>query len=181
MTDVYIKEGYSEKSKVSSESARPSLWPQLKNGVGLAALSALFTDVLIERQTLGRIESPSTFKPPPRVALTDTKREAWLRDLANPNLPLKRLSRTIPHGLRGRALLDQCLVKRVPIERAVWLVRCVGANDLRAFRRKGVSIGAASDNELRWSLEWTAIVESFNSECIGSLLQEDWKAKVTYA
>lgn len=181
LSDIAIKEGYSDKSKVNSESAQKALWPHLKNGVGLEALSALFTDVLVERQKRGRIDASSTFKPPPRVTLTDTKREAWLRDLANSAVPLRRLSRTIPHGLRGRALLDQCLGKKVPEERAVWLAQCVGANDLRAFRRKGISGGAIIDNEAKWSLEWTNIVESFIYDCINSMPETDRRVKVTYA
>jgi len=167
--------------KVSSESAAKTLWPHLNNGVGLAVVSALFADVLTERQEAGRMDAPSSFKPPPRVTLTDTKREAWLKDLANPTVPLKRLSRMIPHGLRGRALLDQCLLKEIPTQRAVWLAQCVGANDLRAFRRKGISGGIAVDNEFRWSLEWTNIVESFIYDCIASMPQPGWRTKVTYA
>lgn len=165
------------RSTVFNESARSTFWPLLKSGTGLAALSDFFSDVVAERQQAGRVDAASTFKPPPRVALTDTKREAWLRDLANSSVSLKRLSRTIPHGLRGRALLDQCSIKNVPAERTVWLARCVGANDLRAFRRKGVIGGVVVDNELKWGFEWTNIVESFISDCIDSLSQVDWKAR----
>jgi len=181
LTDVAIKDGYVARYRASNETAAKTLLPHLKNGVGLAAISALFTDVLTGRQEAGRIDAPSTFKPPPRVTLTDTKREAWLKDLANPDLPLKRLSRMIPHGLRGRALLDQCLIKQIPVERAVWLAQCVGANDLRAFRRKGISGGHPADNDLKWNLEWTNIVEAFIDDCIGLTPQPDWKTKVSYA
>lgn len=183
MTEKSIKEGYFEKPPVSNElnTARPSFWAQLKNGVGLACLSALYTDVLSQKQQLGRVDGLSTFKPPPRVTLTDTKREAWLRDLANPALPLKRLSRTIPHGLRGRVLLEQCLSKTIPIDRAVWLAKCVGANELRAFRRKGVTGAATAGNEENWSLEWTLAVEDFSIECINSSEEQGRKARITYA
>ena len=183
LNERVIREGYSEKPPVVNDtnSARPSLWPHLKNTAGLACLSALFSDVLAHRKKLSQIETQSTFKPPPRVTLTDTKREAWLRDLANPCLPLKRLSRTIPHGLRGKLLLDQCLAKKVPVERTIWLAKCVGANELRAFRRKGVSGGITADNESKWNMEWTLAVESFNLECVNAAQQPDWKARMTYA
>jgi len=183
MIEKAIKEGYFEKSPVPNElnTARPSFWAPLKSGVGLTCLTALYSDVLSRKQQLGRVDGLSTFKPPPRVTLTDTKREAWLCDLANSSLPLKRLSRTIPHGLRGRVLLEQCLTKTVPIDRAVWLAKCVGANELRAFRRKGVTGGATAGNEGSWSLEWTLAVEAFSLDCINSFEEQDRRERITYA
>ena len=180
-----IKSGFSDKPSGSSQSeshtARPSLWPNLKNKAGLPLLSALFVQVLEKRQNLGRCTAPSTFKPPPRVTLTDTKREAWLRDLANPEVPLRRLSRTIPHGIRGKTLLDQSIGKDIPIPRAVWLAKCVGANEIRAFRRKGISGSAALGGELKWVREWTVFVEQFLEGTIASCGQEGWKGKMDYA
>lgn len=107
-----------------------------------------------------RITSISTFKPPPRVTLTEQKKEAWLRDLANPAVPLRRLSRTIPHGTRNRSLLEQCTNKSIPITRAVWFVRCVGANELRGLKRKGSSqVGPVT--EAQWVHEWTDQVTEY--------------------
>lgn len=183
MTESVIKDGYSEKPPVAvdTSSAKPSLWPHIKNSGGLACLGAFFTDILAARQTAGEITTPNTFKPPPRVTLTDAKREAWLRDLADANVPLKRLSRAIPHGLRGRMMLDQCLLKQVPIERAVWLAKCVGCNELRASRRKGLSADAMMEIENKWTLEWTLIFESFSLDCVNSSDQPDWKSRLNYA
>lgn len=182
MTEAAIKGGYYEKAVVHNETntARPSLWPHLKNGTGIHGLSSLFASVLQRKQENGRVVANSSFKPPPRVTLTDTKRESWLKDLSNPTVPLRKLSRTIPHGIRGKALLDQCLAKKIPMARAVWLARCVGANELRAFRRKGISGTIMVENELRWIKEWTAIVENFNQECTESRGHPDWKARVGY-
>ena len=126
-------------SQNEPSSARLAIFPALKQKTGLSALSTIFMGVLNQRRHRGQITVPSTFKPPPRVTLTDTKREVWLKDLANPAISLRRLSRTIPHGIRGRTLLDQCLNKKIPTERAVWLAKCVGANEIRAFKRKGVN------------------------------------------
>lgn len=140
-------------------SARPALHPILKQKNGLPTLSALFLSVLEKRNEMSNITAPSTFKPPPRVSLVDTRRESWLEDLANPAVPLRRLSRTIPHGIRGKALLDQCMLKNVPLNRAVWFVRCVGANELRGLKRKGA--GPLAGGELRWVREWTGQVASF--------------------
>lgn len=182
LTEQAIRQGYQVKSQISNEvnTAKASIWPHLKNKCGLQNLSALFTSVLQQRQENGKVAASSTFKPPPRVTLTDAKREGWLRDLANPSVPLRRLSRTIPHGIRGKVLLEQCLAKTIPMARALWLAKCVGANELRAFRRKGISGAIMLENEQRWIKEWTGLVESFVEDSIGMAGQPEWKAKIIY-
>ncbi|KAI9769426.1 MAG: RNA polymerase II mediator complex subunit [Geoglossum simile] len=178
------RQGFYDKTQVSQnehQTARPSLWPVFKRQSGIQVLSSLLVSVLEQRQLHGRITAASTFKPPPRVTLTDTKREAWLRDLANPSVPLRRLSRTIPHGIRGKALLDQCLSKNIPTGRAVWLARCVGANEIRAFKRKGAGGAFAMGGEVKWIKDWTAFVEQFVDTVISNCGEEDWRLKISYA
>ena len=117
------------------------------------------------------------------MTLADHKRETWLRDLANPAVQLRRLSRTIPHGVRGKSLLEQCSSKSVPPTRAIWFVRCVGANELRGLKRKGAS-SLAFGNEARWIKDWTGQVTQFIdksiSEC-GTSADVSWKKKMIYA
>ena len=187
MNETVVKAGYFDKGSGANltecNSAKPSIWPNLnqKNNMGLQTLSHLYTQVMDKRQVLGKCTAPSTFKPPPRVTVTDTKREAWLRDLANPEIPLRKQSRTIPHGIRGRLLMDQCLAKDIPLQRAVWLAKCVGANELRAFRRKGISGAAAASGERKWIREWTAHVEQFLESVVASCGQPEWSSKMNYA
>ncbi|KAI9848532.1 MAG: RNA polymerase II mediator complex subunit [Sclerophora amabilis] len=184
LSEHAIKHGYFDKTQTPQneyQSARPSIWPALKQKTGLQTLSSLFVSVLEQRQSQGRITAPSTFKPPPRVTLTDTKREAWLRDLANSAVPLRRLSRTIPHGIRGKILLEQCLSKNIPTGRAVWLAKCVGANELRAVKRKGANATFAMGNEVKWIRDWTVFVEQFMESIVGSVGSAEWKAKMIYA
>lgn len=187
MSETVVKAGYFDKppgpSSTESNSAKPTIWPNLsqKNNMGLQTLSYLFTSVMEKRSAMGRCTAPSTFKPPPRVTVTDTKREAWLRDLANPDVPLRKQSRTIPHGIRGKLLMEQCLSKDIPMPRAVWLAKCVGANELRAFRRKGVSGAAAASGECKWVREWTVHVEQFLEGIIGICGQTGWQSKMDYA
>ncbi|KAJ8127546.1 hypothetical protein O1611_g6090 [Lasiodiplodia mahajangana] len=184
-SDNIIRIGYFDKAPAQpgqeAASAKATLFPALKHKSGLHTLSTVFTTILNHRRHIGQITSPSTFKPPPRVTLTDTKREAWLKDLANPTIPLRRLSRTIPHGIRGRVLLDQCLNKNVPTDRAVWLAKCVGANEIRAFKRKGVNNTFVMGGEVKWIRDWTLCVEQFVEAIISAFTETDWKAKVTYA
>ena len=187
LTETVIKAGFFDKPQSAnqneSNSAKASIWPNLsqKNHHGLSMLGYLFTAVMEKRQAIGRCTAPSTFKPPPRVTVTDTKREAWLRDLANPDVPLRKQSRTIPHGIRGKLLMEQCLGKDIPLQRAVWLAKCVGANELRAFRRKGVSGSAAASGEAKWVREWTVHVEQFLESVIASCGQQEWQKNMNYA
>ncbi len=181
-SESVIRQGYYDKglfSTAETQSAKGTLSTALKHKTGFTALSSIFTIVLSQRRHHGQITAPSTFKPPPRVTLTDTKREAWLRDLANPSISLRRLSRTIPHGIRGKVLLDQCLNKQVPTDRAVWLIKCVGANELRATKRKGVST-LVMGGEARWIKDWTVSVEQFVEHVYFAFDEADWRAKINY-
>lgn len=188
LNETVIKAGYFDKGQGTnhseSNSAKATIWPSLTrhNRPALHCLSVMFMQVMEKRQQNGKCTAPSTFKPPPRVTVTDTKREAWLRDLANPDVPLRKQSRTIPHGIRGKLLMEQCLSKDIPLQRAVWLAKCVGANELRAFRRKGVSGSAAASGETKWVHDWTVSVEQFLEGVIGTCGQtENWQAKMNYA
>lgn len=184
-SDSIIRHGFFDKAPAQSTqepaSAKAPLFPALKHKSGLHTLSTIFTGILNQRRHSGQITSASTFKPPPRVTLTDTKREIWLKDLANPAISLRRLSRTIPHGIRGKVLLDQCLNKNVPTDRAVWLAKCVGANEIRAFKRKGVNGTFVMGGESKWIKDWTLFVEQFVETVSNAFSEKDWKTKVTYA
>lgn len=183
LSEHTIKQGLYDKlppNHNEQQSARSVLWPIMKRKAGLQVLSSAIIAATQMRQSLGTIKTPSTFKPPPRVTLTDTKREAWLRDLANPAIPLRRLSRTIPHGIRGRVLLDHCCSKNIPTPRAVWLAKCVGANEMRAFRRKGVTGAFAMGGEAKWVRDWTIFVEQFVEAAIDACGAEGWRGKMAY-
>ncbi|KAL4997606.1 hypothetical protein BDV10DRAFT_169070 [Aspergillus recurvatus] len=184
LNEQTVKQGHYDRTQVSqneSNTARPSLYAQLKHRSGLQMLSSVFMAALEKRQNHNTVTVPSNFKPPPRVTLTDNKREAWLRDLANPSVPLRRLSRTIPHGIRGKALLDQCLSKWIPVSRAVWLAKCVGANEIRACKRKGTGGTLVVGSEVKWVRDWTSGVQQFLEGVIGACGSTDWKLKMTYA
>jgi mediator of RNA polymerase II transcription subunit 12, fungi type len=73
--------------------------------------------------------SPSTFRIPTRVTLNDSKRQAWFADLANPDVPLYKLGKSVPHGAKGHDLLDLLHSNHVAISRAVWFLRVFGANE----------------------------------------------------
>lgn len=183
-TQTFIQNGYYDKAVVGQAetgSAKGAIFPSLKHKTGLYALSTVFTGLLASRRHNGQVTAPSTFKAPPRVTLTDTKREAWLRDVGNPTVSLRRLSRTIPHGIRGKGLLEQCLNKNIPTDRAVWLAKCVGANEIKAFKRKGVNGAVVMGGEVKWIRDWTIFVEQFVDGVVSSFGDPEWKSKVNYA
>lgn len=183
-SDHVIRHGYFDKAPSSQNettSAKSALFHMLKQKSGMHALSTVFTSVLAHRRHTSQVTAPSTFKPPPRVTVTDTKREIWLKDLANPAIPLRRLSRTIPHGIKGKVLLEQCLNKNVPVDRAIWLAKCVGANEIRSFKRKGVNGTFVMGGEAKWIREWTVCVEQFVESVFSAFGDAEWKAKVNYA
>ncbi|KAL8942020.1 MAG: hypothetical protein Q9216_001910 [Gyalolechia sp. 2 TL-2023] len=183
LSESTIKQGFSDKTQVSqaeSSSAKTPIWSALKHKSGLQVISSLYVSVLDQRQAHGTTTASCTFKPPPRVGLTDSKREAWLRDLSNPNIPLRRLSRTIPYGIRGRALLDQFLAKNIPTARSLWLAKCVGANEIRAFKRKGASGAFAAGGETKWIKDWTANVEQFLDAIISTCSPQEWTGNLIY-
>lgn len=180
-----IRHGYFDKAPAvpqgESTSARPTMAAALKSKPSLLGLGSLLTAIMAQRRQNGQITATSTFKPPPRVTLTDAKREAWLHDLANPSFSLRRLSRTIPHGIRGKVLLEQCLAKNVPTDRAVWLAKCVGANEIRAFKRKGLNGALVLGGEAKWVRDWTVSVEQFVEAVVTKFTEPDWKTKTHYA
>jgi mediator of RNA polymerase II transcription subunit 12 len=90
------------------------------------------------------IARPTAFKIPIRVTLNDAKRQAWFADLANPDVPLHKLGKSVPHGAKGHDLLDLLHSNNVAISRAVWFLRVFGANETvsKIFRNPRDSIGS---------------------------------------
>jgi mediator of RNA polymerase II transcription subunit 12 len=153
----------------------------------LQNFSQFILAVLQQRHKDGLIKTPTTFRVPPRVTLTDQKREQYLRDLANPSQSLRRLARGVPHGIRGRTLLEQVCSKNVPVNRAIWFIRVISVNELRAVKRKGLTRGAQESVESKWVIEWTgqvaAFLETIIEECGKEKKVEEqqrWRARMTY-
>ena len=85
-----------------------------------------FTDA-IYTQTVSF--SPPAFKLPSRVTLNDVKRKQWFADLADPEVPLSKLGKSVPHGAKGHDLLELLQSHNVEPARAVWFLRVFGANE----------------------------------------------------
>ncbi|RMZ74910.1 hypothetical protein DV737_g5619, partial [Chaetothyriales sp. CBS 132003] len=164
-----------------TNTARVAVYNALKHHQGIATLSTLFSLVLEAKNKSGLISSASSFKPPPRVTLAEAKRKSWIGDLADAKVPLRKLSRTIPQGIRGQGLLDQCIQNKVPLGRAIWFTKCVGANEIRTLKRKGTTAQAAVGTETKWVREWTVNVEQFIENIVGQAGQPTWRPNIQYA
>jgi mediator of RNA polymerase II transcription subunit 12, fungi type len=184
LNDQTAKHGFVDKAPVSqneTNTARQSLYGLFRHRSGLHTLSALFTTVLEKREAYSKITSGSTFRPPPRVTLTEAKRKTWLSDLASSAVPLRKLSRTIPQGIRGQILLDQCFANSIPISRALWFAKCVGANEIRTLKRKGTSATITAGAEIKWLRDWSTNIEQFLESSIEQCGQPGWRLRINYA
>lgn len=76
------------------------------------------------------VHRPSTYRLPPRYTLHDSKRLTFVADLANPLVPLHKLSKSIPHGFKGGELLEMLWSNGVSLERGVWFAKVVGASEM---------------------------------------------------
>lgn len=103
-------------------------------------------------------DSERAFRVPPRVTYNDTKKLQFLADAGNPSVPLFRLMRDrIPHGFKGVEALDAVFSPPsvpgpgsrgsgaasnatpndpFPLDRAVWFIKALGANEVLAHRSR---------------------------------------------
>ncbi|KAK5410904.1 RNA polymerase II mediator complex subunit [Exophiala xenobiotica] len=185
LSDTNVKQGYFDKPPNPTEkelnTARVPLYNAFKHKSGVDSLSTLLSLVLDKKSQQSLINPHTTFKPPPRVTLTEAKRKSWIADLANADVPLRKLSRTIPQGIRGQLLLDQCLQNFVPMSRAIWFAKCVCANEIRTLKRKGTAPALAMGAEGKWLREWTINVEQFLEAHLAQIGSTDWRTNIQYA
>lgn len=151
MAETYVKNGYTAKPIVQTDNFTVhemihDTWEKADQAV-LRQLGDLMSEVASRREravpvigsvlpffernsTSNNQSRPSTFKLPDRRTFTGPKNQAWFSDLANPDVPLSKLNKIIPHGPKGADLLDMLESNRVPTQRAVWYVRVAGAAEI---------------------------------------------------
>ena len=78
--------------------------------------------------------------------------------------------------------------KNVPVNRAIWFIRVISVNELRAVKRKGLTRGAMESVESKWVVEWTGQVASFLESVIEEggkekkvQDQQRWRSRMTYS
>lgn len=111
---------------------------------------------------------------PTRVTLNDAKRQAWFADLANPDVPLHKLGKSVPHGAKGHDLLDLLQSNNVEISRAVWFLRVFGANET-VMIFQGITVSRSNNDNYtkaglrnkpsyvptQYSIDWANVVTGY--------------------
>lgn len=156
MTHSNVKTGYIDKGIIQNEtvSAQGILADRLQDPKKQHDLGAFMVQVLKKRQESSKIAGPSTFRPPNRATLNDQKKEQWLSDLSG-TTPLRRLSKSVPHGFKAEKLLEALAQRQVPMLRATWYIKIVALSEMQAQRNR------PSISQSQYSTEWTAIVSMF--------------------
>ncbi len=104
-----VRNGLSARPAVGNEtfSAHDMIYDRLRAPSILAQLHAFIDEAHRRRDELQRERiAPSSHRLPSRVTLNDSKLAAYVRDLADPAVPLTRLARSVPHGFRGEKMLE---------------------------------------------------------------------------
>ncbi|GAA6061332.1 hypothetical protein JCM10212_003222 [Sporobolomyces blumeae] len=159
LTEAAVKSGYTAKLPIQADtfSAHGHVLDNLKAKDMLGNLSRLVTAVQARREANLPTYGPSTFRLPSRITLTDSKRETWFSDLANPSVPLSKLSRSVPHGYKGEKGLDMLSARKVEVSRAVWFVRAFGGVEIQSLAKsRPVSTAIA-----QYTQEFTTVVCEF--------------------
>ncbi|EIW71199.1 hypothetical protein TREMEDRAFT_28055 [Tremella mesenterica DSM 1558] len=156
LTEDNVKNGFSAKGypSVAAEvfSMHGAIHQQLLNG-GLEGLNRIVDQLLIKRDDSMPKIGERSFRIPVRVTYNDSRRSQFLADLANPSIPLHRLMRSpVPHGFKGVEMFDLMFspiigtvastaktrptTDPIPVERAAWFIRVLGANEISAHRSR---------------------------------------------
>ena len=199
----YLNKGYYEPPAVPNEysSARSLVQASLFSSSdlpneALEDLSRMMAGAFKSRnESINKIKHDThQFKIPPRVTLTALKKEAWLRDLADPEIPLSKISGKLPHGIRNKILVESMCNKNVPLPRAIWFTKCILYSEIQALKKKyhakltGPRFTSTIVNyELHWLHEWTQqvadYVQKFAREMNGISLTEKksaYMSKLSY-
>ncbi|KAG2113880.1 uncharacterized protein F5147DRAFT_788005 [Suillus discolor] len=163
LSDKHIKDGFLLPLPVPDEHQSASVIFLQQDAKGgrildqsvLADLEHLMNDIFTRKADSAVTIQSSAFKIPSRVTMSDTKRQTWFAELADPEVPLSKLGKSVPHGAKGHDLLDLLHTNNVAIPRAVWFLRVFGANETAGLRNK------PSYNPTQYSVDWAIVVTSY--------------------
>ncbi|CCE65770.1 hypothetical protein TPHA_0M01950 [Tetrapisispora phaffii CBS 4417] len=170
----FVAKGYYSSSKVNFESisARSSMQESLPKLAD--ELANQFSDIIkIRELEINKISSEAEtynsdtrfsilsgpgFSLPSRMTLSDQRKDQWLNDLSSPYVSLTQMSKFLPHGLKRRGLLEQCCLRKVPIIKAIWLLKCCYSMEWTQLKLKSKdNKDHKDDKEINSQLlkEWT--------------------------
>ncbi|KAI0068850.1 hypothetical protein BV25DRAFT_1904185 [Artomyces pyxidatus] len=166
LTEANVKNGLHLPTPVSAETwgAQDLVKNRFSFENAVSELEDLMNQIFARRAEAVPAIPASTFRMPLRVTLNDSKRLAWFADLANPEVPLQKLSKSVPHGAKGHDLLDLLHSNNVAIPRAVWFLRVFGANEVAGLRHK------PTYDPMQYSVEWANVVTSHLKKQLGDIV-----------
>ncbi|EPB86864.1 hypothetical protein HMPREF1544_06290 [Mucor circinelloides 1006PhL] len=168
LTESNVRHGFVDRPVVSNEHtcAHDIVYGKLQDDQRLLnELGSFMVDVLQRQSRAGCITGPSSFRPPIRTTLIDSKREQWMQELAAGIVPLKKLARNVPHGFKGDKLLETLAAKQVPFLRATWYIKIVGLSEMsqRSASNAATSVGPQP-------IQWTGTVTSHLKKQLSELI-----------
>ncbi|KAI8979595.1 hypothetical protein BDF20DRAFT_870542 [Mycotypha africana] len=157
LTEANVRHGFIDKAIVSNEHtcAHDIVYGKLQDDHKLLdELGSFMVNVLQRQSKAGYITGPSSFKPPARTTLIDSKREQWMQELASGITPLRKLARNVPHGFKGEKLLETLAAKQVPFSRATWYIKLVGLSEM-SQRNASNAASSLGPQPIQWTLTVT--------------------------
>jgi len=158
LSDKYIRDGFSSASNVAAEtfSALGLAKEAIADSSLFGQVEELAARVLARRRERVKDIPPWNFKLPGRAVFNDKRRLNWIKDLADPQIPLQKLGRSVPSGIKGHDLLDMLSNNNVSIPRALWYIRVLGGNETQ----QGIRSRTSQDNS-QYSIEWTLTLTTY--------------------
>ncbi len=74
----------------------------------------------------------NNFQIPDRIYMKDSNKDTWIDDLAKNQKGLAEIAaQKVPLiGTKEAKVLDLCVEMQVPLQRAIWFIKCVGYNEM---------------------------------------------------
>ncbi|KAI8100101.1 uncharacterized protein BX664DRAFT_290634 [Halteromyces radiatus] len=167
LTESNVRSGFVDKPAVSNEQtcAHDIIFGKLQDDQRLLnEMGGFMVEVLKRKRKAARITGTPSFKPPTRTALMESKKEQWIQELANGAVPLRKLSRNVPHGYKGEKLLETLAARQVPFLRATWYIKVVGLSEMA---QRNVSNAGSNTSH---AYNWTVIVTGHLKKQLADLI-----------
>ncbi|KAJ1673534.1 hypothetical protein EV182_005048, partial [Spiromyces aspiralis] len=166
-----IKKGYATPLKVEKESLsmHEAIYNELYDQRILKYLNKKAAMACQLQSVEGLVTDQTVPRMPTQLVQPEDKRELWLRNVANPEIPLSVLANMLPYCERGERLLDKLCSNRTPPSRALWVIKLVGISEMLAQHNRNVSHVELKMLSEKYSEHWTQTFMSFLEKRLSQL------------